>query len=172
MILVTRPWRPPWTLCFSIMMSSRNPARQRRRSRKISRMPRLQRGHHLTHFYYGQLSLAEFILECELGLEQDRSGAPTIRFLYEQFEDFVEKSWLAVVESFALGGGCQLLCIVLFADLFGCRRQRMVCPRSRPTRPAKRQPRAPGNLLPDRTARPRARRGLPAPGPAQALFRH
>ncbi len=105
-------------------------------------------------------------------LEQDRSGAPTIRFLYEQFEDFVEKPWLAVVESFALGGGCQLLCIVLFANLFGCRRQRMVCPRSRPTRPAKRQPRAPGNLLPDRTARPRARRGLPAPGPAQALFRH
>jgi hypothetical protein len=112
MILVTRPWRPPWTLCFSTMMSSRNLARQRRRSRKISRMPRLQRGHHLTDFYWAAFSCRVHPRTRTRPLEQDRSGAPTIRFLYEQFEDFVEKPWLAIVESFALGGGCQMLCVM------------------------------------------------------------
>ena len=30
----------------------------------------------------------------------------------EQFEDYVEKPWVAAVEAFAIGGGCQLLCIM------------------------------------------------------------
>jgi thioesterase DpgC len=31
---------------------------------------------------------------------------------HEQFEDYLEKPWLAVVEGFAIGGGCQLLCVM------------------------------------------------------------
>jgi hypothetical protein len=58
----------------------------------------------------------------------------------------------------------------LFADLFGCRRMDGL-PQVAAYRPAGRQPRPPGNLLPDRTTR-RARRGLPGSVPAQALFRH
>jgi (3,5-dihydroxyphenyl)acetyl-CoA 1,2-dioxygenase len=68
-------------------------------------------GINLTHLYYGQISFIEFIIERELGLlnkiyrghsHPDRYG--------DQFEDIVEKPWLAVVDSYAIGGGCQLLC--------------------------------------------------------------
>jgi len=70
-------------------------------------------GINLTHLYYGQISFIEFIIERELGLlnkiyrghsHPDRYG--------DQFEDIVEKPWLAVVESYAIGGGCQLLCVM------------------------------------------------------------
>lgn len=70
-------------------------------------------GINLTHLYYGQISFIEFIMERELGLlnkiyrghsHPDRYG--------DQLEDIVEKPWLAVVESFAIGGGCQLLCVM------------------------------------------------------------
>lgn len=70
-------------------------------------------GINLTHLYYGQISFIEFIIERELGLlnkiyrghsHPDRYG--------DQFEDIVEKPWLAVVDSYAIGGGCQLLCVM------------------------------------------------------------
>jgi thioesterase DpgC len=70
-------------------------------------------GINLTHLYYGQISFIDFIVERELGLlnkiyrghsHPDRYG--------DQLEDIVEKPWLAVVESFAIGGGCQLLCVM------------------------------------------------------------
>jgi (3,5-dihydroxyphenyl)acetyl-CoA 1,2-dioxygenase len=70
-------------------------------------------GINLTHLYYGQISLAEFILERELGLlNKMYRGHWRSDSYQEQFEDFVEKPWLAVVESFAIGGGCQLLCVM------------------------------------------------------------
>ena len=70
-------------------------------------------GINLTHLYYGQISFIEFIIERELGLlnkiyrghsQPDRHG--------DQLEDVIEKPWLAVVDSFAIGGGCQLLCVM------------------------------------------------------------
>jgi len=70
-------------------------------------------GINLTHLYYGQISFVEFIMERELGLlnkiyrghsHPDRCG--------DQLEDVIEKPWLAVVEAFAIGGGCQLLCVM------------------------------------------------------------
>ena len=56
-------------------------------------------GINLTHLYYGQISFIEFIIERELGLlnkiyrghsHPDRYG--------DQFEDTIEKPWLAVVD--------------------------------------------------------------------------
>jgi thioesterase DpgC len=70
-------------------------------------------GINLTHLYYGQISFAEFILERELGLlNKIYRGHWRSESYHEQFEDFVEKPWLAAVESFAIGGGCQLLCVM------------------------------------------------------------
>jgi (3,5-dihydroxyphenyl)acetyl-CoA 1,2-dioxygenase len=68
-------------------------------------------GINLTHLYYGQISFVDFILERELGLlDKLYRGHWRSESYHEQFEDFVEKPWLAAVESFAIGGGCQLLC--------------------------------------------------------------
>lgn len=70
-------------------------------------------GINLTHLYYGQISFVEFILERELGLLNKIYRGHWMSQSYdEQFEDYVEKPWLAVVESFAIGGGCQLLCVM------------------------------------------------------------
>lgn len=70
-------------------------------------------GINLTHLYYGQISFIEFIIERELGLlnkiyRGHWRGGP----YGQQLEEFTEKPWLAVVESFAIGGGCQLLCVM------------------------------------------------------------
>lgn len=70
-------------------------------------------GINLTHVYFGQISFAEFILDRELGLlNKIYRGHWRSDSYAEQFEDTHEKPWLAVVESFAIGGGCQLLCCV------------------------------------------------------------
>jgi thioesterase DpgC len=70
-------------------------------------------GINLTHLYYGQISFADFILERELGLlNKIYRGHWQSESYHEQFEDYVEKPWLAAVESFAIGGGCQLLCVM------------------------------------------------------------
>ena len=70
-------------------------------------------GINLTHLYYGQIAFADFILERELGLlNKIYRGHWRSESYDEQFEDFVEKPWLAAVESFAIGGGCQLLCVM------------------------------------------------------------
>lgn len=67
-------------------------------------------GINLTHLYYGQISFIEFIMERELGLLNKiyRGHSKSDRHS-DQLEDVVEKPWLAVVDSFAIGGGCQLL---------------------------------------------------------------
>ncbi len=70
-------------------------------------------GINLTHLYYGQISFVEFFIERELGLlHKIYRGHWRAESYDEEFEDYVEKPWIAAVEGFAIGGGCQLLCIM------------------------------------------------------------
>jgi len=70
-------------------------------------------GINLTHLYYGQISFVEFLIERELGLlHKMYRGLWRSESYDEEFEDYVEKPWLAAVEAFAIGGGCQLLCVM------------------------------------------------------------
>jgi len=70
-------------------------------------------GINLTHLYYGQIAFADFILERELGLlNKIYRGHWRSESYSEQFEDYAEKPWLAAVETHAIGGGCQLLCVM------------------------------------------------------------
>ncbi len=70
-------------------------------------------GINLTHLYYGQISFIEFMLERDLGLMHKLYRGLWVSGSYrEQFEDYLEKPWLAAVEAFAIGGGCQLLCVM------------------------------------------------------------
>jgi thioesterase DpgC len=66
-----------------------------------------------THLYYGQISFIEVLIERELGLLNKIYRGHSHPDCYgDQFEDVVEKPWLAVVEAYAIGGGCQLLCVM------------------------------------------------------------
>lgn len=70
-------------------------------------------GINLTHLYYGQISLLEFFLERDLGyVSKIYRGHWRSPVSPDPLEDTVEKPWLAVVEAFAIGGGCQLLCVM------------------------------------------------------------
>jgi (3,5-dihydroxyphenyl)acetyl-CoA 1,2-dioxygenase len=70
-------------------------------------------GINLTHLYYGQISLVEFFIERDLGfVNKMYRGHWRSQSLTDQLEDTVEKPWLAAVEAFAIGGGCQLLCVM------------------------------------------------------------
>ncbi len=70
-------------------------------------------GINLTHLYYGQISFVDFFIERELGLlNKIYRGHWCAQSYDEQFEDYVEKPWVAAVEAFAIGGGCQLLCVM------------------------------------------------------------
>ena len=70
-------------------------------------------GINLTHLYYGQISFVEFFIERELGfLNKMYRGHWRSESYDEQFEDYAEKPWVAAVEAFAIGGGCQLLCVM------------------------------------------------------------
>ena len=70
-------------------------------------------GINLTHLYYGQIAFADFFLERELGLlHKIYRGQWRSESWGEQFEDYAEKPWLAAVETHAIGGGCQLLCVM------------------------------------------------------------
>ena len=70
-------------------------------------------GINLTHLYYGQISFVDFFIERELGLvHKIYRGHWRAESYDEQFEDYVEKPWVAAVEAFAIGGGCQLLCVM------------------------------------------------------------
>jgi (3,5-dihydroxyphenyl)acetyl-CoA 1,2-dioxygenase len=73
-------------------------------------------GLNLTHLYYGKISLVEFMLERELGaLSKMYRGHdltdPALESA-EWLEDRREKPFIGVVESFAIGGSCQVLLVL------------------------------------------------------------
>jgi len=70
-------------------------------------------GINLTHLYYGQISFSDFFIGRELALlHKIYRGHWRSESYDEQYEDYVEKPWVAAVEAFAIGGGCQLLCVM------------------------------------------------------------
>jgi len=69
-------------------------------------------GLNLTRLYRGEIPYLFYMLR-DLGLVNKLyRGHTKAGFDADEPEDTIEKPWLAVVESFAIGGGCQLLLVV------------------------------------------------------------
>jgi len=73
-------------------------------------------GLNLTHLYYGKISLVEFMLERELGalgkMYRGHDLADPALETAEWLEDRREKPFVGAVESFAIGGSCQILLVL------------------------------------------------------------
>jgi thioesterase DpgC len=73
-------------------------------------------GLNLTHLYYGKISLVEFMLERELGavtkMHRGHDLADPALEPAEWLEYRREKPFVGVVESFAIGGSCQILLVL------------------------------------------------------------
>lgn len=68
-----------------------------------------QAGANLTHLYDGQMGLVEFFLTRELGyINKMYRGLAGPDWVEGEAETSHEKPWIAAVESFAIGGGCQI----------------------------------------------------------------
>ena len=67
-------------------------------------------GINLTHLYHGQISLVDFFIARDMGyLHKMYRGLSGPEFWPQEVEVYDEKPWIAAVEAFAIGGGCQLL---------------------------------------------------------------
>jgi thioesterase DpgC len=67
-------------------------------------------GINLTHLYHGQISLVDFFIARDTGyVHKMYRGLSGDEFWPDEVEVFEEKPWIAAVEAFAIGGGCQLL---------------------------------------------------------------
>jgi thioesterase DpgC len=68
-------------------------------------------GINLTHLYYGQIGLVDFFIVRDMGyLHKMYRGLSGPEFWPDEVENSeFEKPWIAAVETFAIGGGCQLL---------------------------------------------------------------
>jgi thioesterase DpgC len=70
-------------------------------------------GINLTHLYYGQISFIDFFIARDMGyVNKMYRGLSAPEFDIDAIEETLEKPWLAAVESFAIGGGCQLLLVM------------------------------------------------------------
>jgi len=70
-------------------------------------------GINLTHLYHGRISLVNFMMAREMGLLGKIQRGLWLSADWESgLEDTSEKPWIAAVESFAIGGGCQLLLVM------------------------------------------------------------
>ncbi|HSR25265.1 MAG TPA: enoyl-CoA hydratase/isomerase family protein [Candidatus Eisenbacteria bacterium] len=70
-------------------------------------------GLNLTHLYHGQISFVDFMMARELGLVSKLYRGHWLDGDFESgLEDTVEKPWVAAVEAWAIGGGCQILLVV------------------------------------------------------------
>lgn len=70
-------------------------------------------GINLTHIYHGQVSVVGFYLVRDLGyVNKLYRGLSGPEFLPDEPELTTEKPWIAAVETFAIGGGCQILLAV------------------------------------------------------------
>jgi (3,5-dihydroxyphenyl)acetyl-CoA 1,2-dioxygenase len=67
-------------------------------------------GINLTHLYHGQISFVDFFIVRDMGfMHKLYRGLSREEFWPDEVEDTDEKPWIAAVEAFAIGGGCQLL---------------------------------------------------------------
>ena len=72
-----------------------------------------QAGINLTHLYQGKISFVEFFMVRELGFASKMyRGLAGDDFAPGEPERTAEKPWIAAVEAFAIGGGCQLLLVM------------------------------------------------------------
>ena len=72
-----------------------------------------QAGINLTHLYQGKISFVEFFMVRELGFANKMyRGLAGDDFAPGEPERTAEKPWIAAVEAFAIGGGCQLLLVM------------------------------------------------------------
>ena len=69
-------------------------------------------GLNLTHLYHGKISLVEFMLERELGALSKMYRGHDVAEPGAPLEDRREKPFVAAVESFAIGGSCQILLVM------------------------------------------------------------
>jgi thioesterase DpgC len=71
-------------------------------------------GINLTHLYYGQISFVDFFIARDMGyVHKMYRGLSGPEFWPHEVENTqVEKPWIAAVETFAIGGGCQLLLVM------------------------------------------------------------
>jgi thioesterase DpgC len=72
-----------------------------------------QAGINLTHLYHGRISFVDFFIARELGfLNKVFRGLTREEFVLGGPERTDEKPWIAAVEGFAIGGGCQILLVM------------------------------------------------------------
>jgi (3,5-dihydroxyphenyl)acetyl-CoA 1,2-dioxygenase len=70
-------------------------------------------GLNLTHLYHGRISFVDFMMARELGLVGKLLRGHWLDDDFESgLEATVEKPWIAAVEAWAIGGGCQVLLVM------------------------------------------------------------
>jgi thioesterase DpgC len=70
-------------------------------------------GINLTHLYHGQIGFIDFFIARDMGyVNKMYRGLSASEFDPLSHEETQEKPWLAAVESFAIGGGCQILLVM------------------------------------------------------------